>query len=814
MLGRVGGGGMGEVYRADDLTLGQPVALKFLPESLAHDRERLGRLLAEVRLARQVSHRNVCRVYDIVEHEGQSFLSMEFVDGEDLGSLLRRAGRLAPEKAAEIARQICAGLHAAHEKGILHRDLKPANILVDSQGVAHIADFGLAGHGDGFRREEIRAGTPSYMSPEQVQGLEVTVRSDLYSLGLLLYEMYTGRRALIGKSRAEIEARRSQLLSQTSTELSALDPAVERVVARCLDPDPQQRPATALAVAAALPGGDPLAAALAAGELPSPEMIAASGSAGTLALPIGAAALVVTVVALVINVALAPHTRLHEVVGLPKSNAVLVERAAEIRRSFGYPDSLARHRVTGWWQSRAALEFEERRNPEAPRHDSLAVGQPSPFTFWVRESPEEFVPSNLVGSVNPSDPPRIRPDEVLISLSPEGELRWFHAVPPRAPRDPAHDAFDPTPLFPAAGLDFADFEVIPRNWNPIGFADEVHTFRGHYRDRPGYEIEVRIGAYETRPVWFDIVDPWELEMAEPGARKTDWTQGILQGMVIFLILSAALLTRRNVRLGQGDRRGAARLARFAAICMAGSLLLSAHHVAVFQPEWNMINVTTGIGLVLGGLTWLIYIALEPFARRTWPETLISWSRLLQGRLLDPRVGRDLLLGIAVGSILGVARPITVATFPHLGQKPIAPGSVNVSYFDGFLDYLGALLSLPLDSVWIPMAVLLLAIGIRVLVRKKSIAIAVSGLFFSIVLALGTSGPLEAAFVVVGVALFLGTLFRLGLLAMMTLYLTTKFYADLPFTADLGTWYAWPSVVTMLGLVALAIHGFRLSRRPV
>jgi serine/threonine-protein kinase len=193
VFGLVGRGGMGEVYRADDIKLGQPVALKFLPKDLERDEARLARLLAEVRIARQISHPNVCRVYDVGEADGHHFLSMEFVDGEDLASLLRRIGRLPEDKAVQIARQICAGLAAAHEKGILHRDLKPANIMIDGRGRARITDFGLAGSiADGG---EAGAGTPAYMAPEQLAGKPTSVRSDLYALGLVLYELFTGKRA-------------------------------------------------------------------------------------------------------------------------------------------------------------------------------------------------------------------------------------------------------------------------------------------------------------------------------------------------------------------------------------------------------------------------------------------------------------------------------------------------------------------------------------------------------------------------------------------------------------------------------------------
>jgi len=131
ILGLLGRGGMGEVYRADDLKLGQTVALKFLPPDLAQDAGRLARFHAEVRLARQVSHPSVCRVYDLGDLDGQPFLSMEYIDGEDLSTLLRRIGRLPEDKATEVARQICAGLAAAHERGVVHRDLKPGNVMID-----------------------------------------------------------------------------------------------------------------------------------------------------------------------------------------------------------------------------------------------------------------------------------------------------------------------------------------------------------------------------------------------------------------------------------------------------------------------------------------------------------------------------------------------------------------------------------------------------------------------------------------------------------------------------------------------------------
>ena len=200
LLGR---GGMGEVYRADDLLLGQSVALKFLPAAATASASALSRFRNEVRTARQVSHPNVCRVYDIGEVEGLTYLSMEYVDGEDLASLLRRIGRLPQDKALEVARKLCAGLAAAHDKGVVHRDLKPANIMLDSKGEVRITDFGLADVSEHIL--DVRSGTPAYMSPEQLSGKEVTLRSDIYALGIVLHELFTGQRSILNFGNAEMD---------------------------------------------------------------------------------------------------------------------------------------------------------------------------------------------------------------------------------------------------------------------------------------------------------------------------------------------------------------------------------------------------------------------------------------------------------------------------------------------------------------------------------------------------------------------------------------------------------------------------------
>src|SRR5512139_2172056 len=278
-----GRGGMGEVYRAEDLRLGQTVALKFLPASLERDPAARERLLAEVRSARTVSHPNVCRVYDVGEVQGRAFLTMEYIDGEDLRSLLRRIGRLPPDKALEIVRQLIAGLAAAHDKSVLHRDLKPANVMIDGRGQARITDFGLAVETGQEMSPSDYAGTVAYMAPERFRGQPATVQSDLYGLGLVLYETYTGKAPFKAATVGEWQRAHGESTPPSPAGLvSEIEAAVDRAILRCLEKDPAKRPASAAQVAAALPGGDPLAAAVAAGETPSPELVAASGEEGTM----------------------------------------------------------------------------------------------------------------------------------------------------------------------------------------------------------------------------------------------------------------------------------------------------------------------------------------------------------------------------------------------------------------------------------------------------------------------------------------------------------------------------------------------------
>jgi serine/threonine protein kinase len=310
----IGRGEMGQVYRADDLTLGQPVALKFLPRR--GDEASLASFHREVRLARQIAHPNICRVFDISEADGKTLITMEFVDGEDLEHLRRRIGRFAPDKALDVARQLCAGLMAAHAAGLLHRDLKPTNIMLDDQGKVRITDFGLASMSQECGAE-VPAGTPAYLAPEQLAGNPGSVQSDLYSLGLSLYEVFTGKRALRSQAPAD-QRRRTGCPALSARVLAELEPAVQRVILHCLASSPAERPVSAQQVAAALPG----AIAAARSEKPRPQLVPPVRGESALQPSLRWPLLACTLWGFALLLALAPHSSPSSWAGKPPGSSL------------------------------------------------------------------------------------------------------------------------------------------------------------------------------------------------------------------------------------------------------------------------------------------------------------------------------------------------------------------------------------------------------------------------------------------------------------------------------------------------------------
>ncbi|MBU1701885.1 MAG: protein kinase [Candidatus Eisenbacteria bacterium] len=431
----IGRGGMGEVYRADDLELGSPVALKLLPYNLAGQKAALDLLRSEVRIARQVTHPNVCRIYDIGESDGQYFISMEYIDGEDLASVIRRMGRPTEEKALNIARQICSGLSAAHDIGVLHRDLKPANIMLDGRGRIRIMDFGLAGLAKDLTSPGKIAGTPQYMAPEQLSGQGVTLRSDVYSLGLVLFELFTGRRAY------EVETVKGlQKLHETGPPSSVsdlvrgIDPLIEQLIARCLSRLPAERPSSAQAVAISLPGGDPLAAAIAAGETPSPEMVAAAGGKGALSPLVRLGLLLGTLISILILAFLDMRPPLLQVSPHEKSPEILKNRAREIINRFGYEEK-PQHSGLGFKYRWAYIDrLAERLDFKDPLQ-AIEQARPTSLWFWYRQSQHAMTAQEVFRASLMSNVPGVHERGMIsATIDLDGRVMEFRAIP----EDPYH----------------------------------------------------------------------------------------------------------------------------------------------------------------------------------------------------------------------------------------------------------------------------------------------------------------------------------------------------------------------------------------
>ncbi len=809
IVGLLGRGGMGEVYRADDLKLGQAVALKFLPKDLQGDPVRRERFFAEVRIARQVSHPNMCRVYDIGEFEGRHFLSMEYVDGEDLASLLKRIGHLPSQKALDIARQLCAGLAAAHDKGVLHRDLKPANIMLDGHGRVRITDFGLAVGIDYAREAGHISGTPAYMAPEQLAGEPASVRSDIYALGLVLYELCTGKRAFTAVTIAELRQQKERETPIAPSELSRdVDPIVERVIHRCIERDPRNRPGSVLQVVAALPGGDPLAAALAAGETPSPEMVAAASTGEGLQAPTAWALLAAAVILIVGSLLVRHQVSLARFVPMQKPPEAMIERAHSILQAAGYT-KLPGDSGWGMGVDKSYLEHLRKQDASSRRWNSLG---PDALFFWYRESPRTLVNENILETgITPSEPPMTYSGEVRVVLNAGGNLKELTAVPPQKVEGqaPASVRADWPALIREAGFDPASLVPADPQWTPDFHADATAAWVQPNGGSNAARIEA--GSFRGMPVEFQVIRPWmkPSRMTEPQmSASAQVNDAFGLGFLTLLVVGGAVLARRNLRLGRGDRRGATRLAATVICLNVVSWLLSEKHVASSGELYLAIGMF-GVASVVGSLLWIVYVALEPYVRRNWPTLLVAWTRLLAGRYRDPLVGRDVLVGVCVGLVVLQESALLQALPGWVGLAP------NVLPLSPALHGAGAVISNLLGNVasstFISSAFLFLVFLGRLVLRKQMLAVAILALLLVGPSVMSSEYPwltLPSSFF--GNAVMLLAITRGGLVTGVSASVAFSCVAGFPDPFPLGAWYSPAALAGPATLLALAAFAFYAS----
>jgi hypothetical protein len=798
IVAQLGRGGMGEVYRAEDLRLEQAVALKFLPRDYAADEERLSLLLREVRLAREITHPNVCRVHDFFDLDGTPFVAMEYVDGESLAGLMRRIGRLPQMKALQIAHQITRGLIAAHERRILHRDLKPENVMIDGLGNARLMDFGIASLAGATREENssgLLVGTPAYMAPEQLRDGTVSERTDVYALGVLLFELFTGRRPFDASRLSELARQHEEELPPAlSTLAPELDPAVERVVLQCLEKSPALRPPSVRAVAAALPGGNPLADALAAGVTPPPEVVAAATEGETLRPGRAWTALGATLAALGAFLWLTPHTALLGRLAEARSPASLSERARTILADRGWQaaDAGSEHGYFVDWR----WLREVGRGRGAARWDAI-TGHRSPLLFaWHQKG------------LGPSSTGAAVPVEARVVVDHLGRLVELTVAPSQVPAAPVAPP-DWQSLFHLAGLNQADFEPAEASFLPPHFADA----RSAWTSRPGGlddPVRVEAASLQGRPVYFRIVRgaPPALPAATSGWSRREIGFAARALTALPPILLAGWMARKNLRCGRGDRTGARRLA--GTVLVAGVLMRWLQGEPVWRFDGYELQASgLAEALLQAALAWILYLAAEPYVRRRWPEALVSWTRLLAGSWRDPLVGRDVLLGVLVAGTVCLClasfrlEAVSVLMPPLV---PLVPVAQALSSGSGLL---GAILARALSAVAFGLGVLVALVFVRALLRHEGLAVVVTVAAILAPYAVLTVGNPFAYFLVHFVVMMLPALLlrRAGLLAFVVFYFCFNVLFDLVGSCNWETWAGQQALVPVLVVVGLAVWGF-------
>jgi serine/threonine-protein kinase len=816
VIGRVGKGGMGEIYRADDLRLGQQVALKFLPDDVANDAARLAQFHAEVRLARQVSHPNVCRVYDVEEAAGRTFLSMEYIDGEDLASLLRRIGRLPQDKALELARQLCAGLAASHERGVIHRDLKPANLMIDGEGRLRITDFGIAAL---TASAGPAAGTPGYMAPELLAGTPATVRSDIYALGLVLYELFTGRKAFAHGSLAEmVRAQQETQPESPTTYVRDLDPAVERTILRCLQREAAQRPASALAVSAMLPGGDPLAAALAAGETPSPEMVAAAGEAEALKPGTGAMLLLAAAAGLAALLLMADRTFMVNFLPLDKPPEVLADRANEILAGVGY--TARNGTAEGFTYSGDYVRYLDRTDTSRDRWNRLRDTRGPSVVYWYRSSPRAITPLSATARPALHDPPMTISGQAGVILDTRGRLIELHGVPAQFEDTPAPSApTDWKRLFDASQLDMSRFTAAAPAWTPRTYADTRVAWTGTVPEHPGLTLRVDAASYRGRPVFFALTGPWTQpsRMQERQQSRAEAVLGAFGSLVLAAIfVGAGLLAARNAKRHRADWRGARLSATVALALSCAARLLRMTHTADPAVEMNRIfQVAVQPALFDGVIFWSVYMAVEPAVRRFWPDVLKGWSRVVAGRVRDARVGRDLLYGAVVAMALSCVGVLHDVLPPLFGYPQPYPTVGSATQWLGTRAMLAEFAWVTRNALSASALVLFIMALLRMLLRSRAAAAVTTIVVVLLIDASQTVGSstwlLDMVFATLLVSTIVAAVVTLGWVGTFAMFSVYNVMMNTPLTSSFGAWYGRPSAWAMIYAVAVAATGFWLSR---
>ena len=842
VLEKIGQGGMGEVFLAQDTTLDRKVALKFLPKASQPDPTARKRFLREAKSAAALDHPFICKIYQVGEVKERPFIAMEYLQGMTLQEKLSD-GPLPVSEAVEIAFEIAETLEAAHKQSFVHRDLKPSNIMLTSEGHVKVMDFGLAKRvtpnnepeqeiTTALTREGATIGTGPYMSPEQVRGQPIDTPSDIFSFGVMLFEMLTGVHPF--RKATSVDTASAILRDDPpplSNYLSGLPEVLQHTVNKTLAKSTHDRCQSAREVLVDLkqlagavplsPGTDGLPAPDTRGEAEVAALAAEGEASRGFAPAVAWMCLVGTVVALAGTLWIAGQSRLSQVVPLPKSPEILISDAQAILEDLGY-STPQRDSTHGFVRDTRYIDHLMSQERSRAWWELLARGEPNVIRFWYRESPGYLVPHRTTEFFPAEhDPPLSVPGMVNLQLDTRGRLRRLEAVPVNL-ADSGEESMEADwgSLFAAAQFDLEDFTPDRPDSSPSSPAYRQAAWQGTYPDAPEIPIRIEAAFFGGRPVAFDILEPWD-EPAGQGAGGSGfvqaadvvpdaWASFAHVALQLALILTLVLLAQRNFRANRGDRKLVFRLACFFFALVMLQWVFAANHV----PEGSQVELLFGAlsrAFFAFGLAWLFYIALEPYIRRLWPQTLISWVSLLKVRFRDPRVGRDVLMGCTYGTVFALVFHIPRVAGGWLGAVPPRPDlpvhPAELIALRGVKESVGELFSVQVNISSHILYLIGALVLLKLICRRTWLAVGIHAILYVFVYASIGLG-------MVGIALWIGLwyliFFRFGWVSILVGTFTNDLLNGYPLTINLSAWYAHASILVAVVCLALTVYGFKVS----
>jgi serine/threonine-protein kinase len=533
-----------------------------------------------------------------------------------------------------------------------------------------------------------------------------------------------------------------------------------------------------------LPGGDSLTAAVAEGRLVSPAMVAAADKRGALSLPV-AWLLLATVVIGALVVASQAEVLTVAPSLLPKAPEVLAERCRDILAHIGHRADAA---DSDFW---------------------FTVSADRTATYFVyRQSPRPLVARNLIGTISEADPPSDVPGMATVRVDGTGRLVELLRIGDRDGRGSA-SAHTPSwsTLFADAALDERQFVAVNHASLPMLPHDSARTWeRSDHRG----SLRVTTATLGNSPVYFAVAGTADTSMRN-GALTTGRSPRGEQILWLFIIagfVAMSIVARRNLRAGEGDRLNARKIGLFIACAGTFNAALRAHHVPLTVEETTLLLGVTGWALVWAGFAWLAYIGLEPYVRRLWPRTLISWTRLLAGRLRDPLVGRDILAGTVVGVVLTAVLILRFIFVPQPIPEALLEPAIESLASTRLLAW--SLTFGVLDAVQFALAALFFIVLIHIVIGKPWIAVFVLSILAAPIAPGGAAGVTGYAWATALLLIFGATLMRVGLLAGVVALGTVRLLTQTPLTLNGDSWYFGSTIVVLVVVAALGVFGFVVS----